>query len=271
MARVELPASKIRARRRKRRVRIMIALVALVVVVAGILLGLLWAPFARIHTVDIEGASSVNVDTVHAAAEALLEGQEWYVVPRDSVFFYPKEVLRSGLLQQFPVFKTIGFSSPSLTALSISVTERAPAALWCGESMATSSPCSLMDDSGAVYAPAADFSGQVYVQYYGALTASSPKQFMTPDTFQSLTALTAALAAAAKENVVAVEVTPDTGIVHFDSGFVLRYALGGGGADVVERFSLALTAAPFTAHTLSDFDYLDLRFGDRLYYKLKAK
>ena len=35
--------------------------------------------------------------------------------------------------------------------------------------------------------------------------------------------------------------------------------------------TLALEAEPFKGHALSDFEYLDLRFGDRLYYKLKSE
>ncbi|HVZ76153.1 MAG TPA: hypothetical protein VG934_02685 [Candidatus Paceibacterota bacterium] len=269
MARVELPASRVRARRRKRRVRLMIVAAALLVTVAGAAVGLMWLPVVRIQTIDIEGVSSVNLDTVRTAAQSELAGEQWYIFPRDNAFLYPREELRASLMRQFPIFKTVGIYSQNLAALSITVTERAPAALWCGESAASSSPCSLMDDSGAVYAPAADFAGQVYVRYYGALKAAYPKQFMTPESFQGLAALESALAGAAREDIVAVEITPDTGVVHFNDGFVLRYSLMDSGADVVQRFSLALAAAPFTAHKLSDFEYLDLRFGDRLYYKLR--
>ena len=49
------------------------------------------------------------------------------------------------------------------------------------------------------------------------------------------------------------------------------FALGDDGGDVFDRFSLALQSDLFKKHALSDFDYLDLRFGDKLYYKLKTK
>jgi len=41
------------------------------------------------------------------------------------------------------------------------------------------------------------------------------------------------------------------------------------GADVLERIALALQSEPFAKRSLTDFAYLDLRFGDKLYYKLK--
>ena len=57
--------------------------------------------------------------------------------------------------------------------------------------------------------------------------------------------------------------------VMFTNGFTLIFALSDDSGDLFERFSLALSSGPFVAHTLSDFAYLDLRFGDKLYYKLK--
>jgi hypothetical protein len=57
--------------------------------------------------------------------------------------------------------------------------------------------------------------------------------------------------------------------VSFINGFALLFSLDSAGADVYQRFVLALGADAFQGHTLGDFEYLDLRFGDKLYYKLR--
>ena len=56
--------------------------------------------------------------------------------------------------------------------------------------------------------------------------------------------------------------------VRFENNFTLMFNLRDNSGDVYERFVLAQTAEPFKNHNLSDFEYLDLRFGDRLYYKV---
>jgi hypothetical protein len=129
----------------------------------------------------------------------------------------------------------------------------------------------LLDDSGVVYAPAASFSGDAYVSYYGPTSSSTIKQFVMPEQFRAMTALVAAFAQSGKAGAPA-RVVASEGEVHltFDNGFVIKYALADNGADVLERFSQALQADPFTKHPVTDFEYLDLRFGDKLYYKLKA-
>ncbi len=128
----------------------------------------------------------------------------------------------------------------------------------------------MLDDSGIVYTPAANFSGEVYVQYYGPVSATEPREFLTPDRFHSLAALAAAVGQAAKEPVASVSLEDNnTANIGLAGGFVLMISLGDQSAIFSSAFKLALTSAPFTAHPLSDFQYLDLRFGDRLYYKLK--
>jgi hypothetical protein len=51
--------------------------------------------------------------------------------------------------------------------------------------------------------------------------------------------------------------------------FTLIFPAGANMGEVLQRFSLALTTEPFTTHALSDYEYLDVRFGAKLYYKLK--
>ena len=57
--------------------------------------------------------------------------------------------------------------------------------------------------------------------------------------------------------------------MRFADNFTLIFTLVDQGGDVFERLTLALTSGPMAAHKLGDFQYLDLRFGDKLYYKLK--
>ena len=52
--------------------------------------------------------------------------------------------------------------------------------------------------------------------------------------------------------------------MRFVNGFVLKFALNDQAGDIFERFSLALDSAPFGAHQLSEFEYLDLRFGGQV-------
>ena len=139
-------------------------------------------------------------------------------------------------------------------------------------SAATSSSCFLLDSAGIVFAPALIYSGDAYQKYYGVVVGDTlPRQFLDKERFYSLQSLINALQK--KQHLRVQTVTSDIhGDVRltFDGDFAVIFAMTANKGDVFERFGLALMAAPFAARPLSDFEYLDLRFGDTLYYKLKG-
>ena len=136
----------------------------------------------------------------------------------------------------------------------------------------------LMDENGFVYAPAGDFSGDAYFSYYGVATSSTgfvaeplPRQFLTVEQFHSLAALAKAFADNQSNTRISRVVVDSNNDVHlsFANGFTVLFVLAPRGGDVYERFTLALASEPFLKRSVSDFEYLDLRFGDRLYYHLR--
>ena len=99
-----------------------------------------------------------------------------------------------------------------------------------------------------------------------------PEQYLAPGAFNSLSALIDAIAQNQPQDVItSVEVDSSNDVhVGFASGFMLLFPLSADGGDVYNRFILALQSDVFAGRTIADFEYLDLRFGNKLYYKLKA-
>ena len=265
-----LPESKVRARR-KRRARFLLILGAvLLLAVLGGLIYLSWRPFVRIGEVRIEGAQTVATSTLEKFVRERLAGTYLGIFPRDNVLLYSKGRIERDLRAEYPVFAMVSVAAGAPTTLVVAVSERSPAQLWCGTAPEAPQPCLYLDESGAAYAQAPSFSGSPYVRYYGALAPGNfPRQFLDPEKTRSLFALVEAMeekAAAASE--VSVEGNGDVSAV-FAHGFTVKFSLAEDAGKVFERFSLALGSAPFSSHKLSYFEYLDLRFGDKLYYKLK--
>lgn len=236
----------------------------------GGLVWLSWRPYLRIQEIRVEGAQTVASTTLAQFARQRLGGAYLGLIPRDDVFVYPKGRIESDLRSAYPLFKNVSVRADTFSSLILAVSERQPKDLWCGASPEAPQPCLYLDDAGAAYGAAPEFSGSPYIRYYGALSgAALPKQFLSPDAAYSLFALVDAVAEKAGEiKSVAVDTNNDVE-ADFASGFVLKFSLDDDSAKVYEHFALALQSAPFSAHKLSDFQYLDLRFGDKLYYKLK--
>ena len=235
------------------------------------IVALAWLPYARVQTVEVNGAESVGGAALQTLVMKMAEGTRGLVFPKNNVFVFPYKIAEGQLLAAYPVFSEVKVERSGLHTVSVSIVERTATALWCGESQASSSPCYLLDDGAVAYAPAAEFSGQVYVRYYGALDSAS-RQFISQELFKEVAATVNTLQKTiAGETPVRTEIQPNEVRVVFESGFVLLYSPKGDAAGVLERLSLALQAEPFLNKKLSDFEYLDLRFGDKLYYKLKVR
>ncbi|MSR70819.1 hypothetical protein EXS62_02150 [Candidatus Kaiserbacteria bacterium] len=274
MARLELPESRLRARKRRHRLRIGIVLGVFVLLLSGGLIGAAYIPAVRISAVSVTGAQTIPPGTIETQVREHLAGKYLWVLPKDTIFIYPKVRIADDLLAAYPSLASVDVHAVDFHTVGVAVVERVPRALWCTSSEAPSAECYFMDENGVVYAPAPVFSSPVYSVYAGALengmiTDGLPKQFLGPGQFSALSALVDAIGQKVpNDSVRGTDINRDGDvIVRFESNFLLEFALADEGGDLFERFTLALTSAPFKDRALGDFQYLDLRFGDKLYYK----
>lgn len=266
MASRALPVSKLRERRKRRRVLFAVGILLTILVVASGVVGILWMPQLRIEGVEVVGASTAGAQTIEERVGPLLAGTYAYILPKDNIFLFPQDEIQKLLLNDFPTFQNVAVNRKNLQTIRIEIIERKATAIWCGESSA--SPCYLLDTSGNAYTPAADFSDEVYVKFYGPLQAGTSRQFMTPEAFLETSALVEALRAQTpSDQPRSVTIKDNEVTVAFESGFTLLYMVESSAEGVLERFSLTLSSEPFKNKTTQDFLYVDLRFGDKLYYK----
>ncbi len=277
MARVALPQSKVRARRRRRRIIVLSLAAGILVLLLGALVWLSHAAFMRITTVDVSGETALSADTISNAVLADISGSYVYVFPKNNIFLYPKFKTEADLTTQMPTIAKVSVNAKDFHTLSVSVTERARKALWCGAAVTNAQSCYWLDQDGLAYADehqgfSIEEATSSYEHYYGSLSNGVlPLQFLTPEEFHSLSALVDALAQNQQSNTIQNIEVSGAGDVHvtFANTFVLIFSLSSAGADVYQRFVLALGSDVFAGHSLASFQYLDLRFGDKLYYKLK--
>jgi cell division septal protein FtsQ len=266
----------LRARRRRRR-RI---LIALVILIAGAVIGgvvyLLRAPFLRIQTVQVTGADPQSTEEIRHFVEGELSGYYNYFLPKNHVWEYSRADLERRILVAFPRLQSAELKLQSSTALTITVSDRMLRALWCGETPDAPQACLSLDQNGAAFAPAEETSADAYVTYYGALSATTtPPQLLAPAQFHALSALIAALEQAADSGpAVRAAIDADGNVdLTMENGFMLKFTIMDAlkrANILVTRLTIARSSAPFQAHKLNEFEYLDLRFGDSLYYKLKG-
>jgi hypothetical protein len=265
-------STRLAQRRRRRLLFISLCVATATLLICGGVVWLCNASFLKITSVTVSGENVVPTSSIEQAALHEIQGSYFGLFPRSNIFLYPKESIRKDILALYPTLKSIAIHASNFHTLTISVTERSPRALWCGTSTTDASDCVLLDTTGTAYAHAVQDSGQGFVKYYGPLQSGQlPKQFLTSAQFYSLSALVDTFAKKLAPDVItSVSVDQNNDVRLTASGnYDILFTLNDDSGKIFEHFSLILTVPPFKNTSLSLFHYIDLRFGDKVYYKVK--
>ncbi len=255
----------LQARRRKLKV---LAGFAALVLAASAVYGIGYAsylPEFSVQRIDIGGTETIRPTLVRLLAETVIFNGTHPLISRSLVFAFPRSELETAMKEYFPRVKDVSISRESLFAqtVRIAIVERSAYAQWC----ATADQCFLMDREGMIFAAATAGSRRVtpYV-FSGGLASSTPiGETYLPGHLTSLFALLERLGQAgfAAETIV-VEGQEFT--VLLTRGYSVRASFGADVSSVVHNLELVLSA-PALRGKESALKYIDLRFGNRVYYK----
>lgn len=266
------------ARLQKRRRKIIIGKVVAALLCAGGLWGLVFwlsgLPAITIRDVQIQGAVSVSSTELASTTAQFLKGRYFFTVPKANIFFYPKNAIERNLLQAFPMLERATLRFKNFHTIGITVVERMPRALWCAESESAGKSkenCYVLQDTGLIFAEASSTPAS-FIRFYKTLSAQNPigQEYESPIRFRALLQFADDVNALGL-SVRAFRERPDTDV---------QVEIVGGGRLVVGR-DADLVAAAANLHTIvsdpgfggaegfKELDYLDLRFGNKIFYRLK--
>ncbi len=237
----------------------------------------------RIHSISISGITSIPESDIKELVKKVLADSYGYVIPRDNILFYPKEEILSVLQSTFLKILSVEIKRDGLRGIIVSIEERSPYVLWCGNSVVISpkdnAKCYFVDSSGLVYSEAPVFSNDVYMHYYGGAIGNGNilgAHYLPGVDFRSLDQFVRTLISAGVE----------TKHIRVYDGDVDVYIVGKAGAvPTVLRFSIT---QPYTKSLsafntfisdqissstiqkyLASVEYLDFRFGNKIYSKVR--
>lgn len=299
--------SPIRARRR--RTRIIIALIILILI-GAIAYGISWVsylPRYSVESVSIVGAQEVPSSDIYAYVESLLHTGGHPYLSKDNIFLYNPGAIEREVVGYFPRIASVSVSRASLfsTAVTVTVTERQPYAVWCTD--ATQADCYQMDNTGFIFAQAP---GQVVSTVVATDSTSSPQAATSTPVVPSPQAqyvfqggIATSTTATSSSAIISISpigqifagshmpgivallellgqagFNPTGAIVQDDQdfwvplsqGFYIKASFGEDPQDLVSNLQLVLSSSALQGKQ-SELEYVDLRFGDRVYYKLQGQ
>lgn len=265
----------------------------------------------RISEVVLTGGILVTEKDISEESLNLISGSFFWLFPRNNSFLYSKKYLEENLMSKFRRIETINISLEGLNKMVVDITERKPIAVWCdklpgskkvkigsgvaGVTLATttiqsenepiqeeltskdSNPkCYFIDLHSTIFAEAPDFSGDAYFKYYGLVESANPigQKFIASST--QFTKINNFI-----DSVKKLKLKPLYLRVKGEDEFAL--VIHGGGEiffDSKKSLSLAFdnletllssSELSFGIRESPSIDYIDLRYGNKLFYKLRTQ
>ena len=240
----------------------------------------------KIRTISILGNRIVETKDIESIVQNDLEGHYLFLFPKNNFLIYPKNKIKKDLAITYKRLKDISLDASNIKNISINVSEYDGKYLWCGNlipalrSNLNDNKCYFLDDSGYIFDEAPYFSGKVYFKFYGSIEGDKiiGNNYL-PKNFNKIVAF--------KKNLEDVNLNPTNfWVTYHPEGDEGTFSLSGEPvmspyvifnmdsdyAKIAENLQSALGVEPLRTdiqNKFSTLQYLDLRFGNKVYYKFK--
>jgi len=241
-------------------------LVLLVVVFLGVFVW--YATRLAVFTiteVTIEGGETIAHEKIESLAEQQLTGSYLLLIPHRFTYLYPHDRIIE-TIESIPRAHDVVVERRGNKKLHITFAEYIPHALWCLGAEETAE-CYFLDTSGYAFAPAPPLRGNALTRHVieGAHELYSG-QVLPPSTIGTIDVFTHAL-----ESELGFRVSL---ITHTEVGDITYHVNGGGDLlvapsmtpeETFENLQSVLTSEEFGHITPGSFNYIDLRFGNKVF------
>lgn len=236
----------------------------------------------KIKTVLTEGFKIENEKDAHERVIELLNGSYFFLYPKNNIFIYPKDTIISQVQKVYPRLEDITIHRNSFSKITLSVKERVPVYLWCGNDYTISidqTNCYFTDATGYVFSQAPKFSAPVYFTFYTPINFDIPitHYVANKDLITKIISIKNKLTVLGIK-VYTVSVKEDNELVFtlnkagYTGGQELRFDTKDDLDLAMVNLQTALDAEPLLSGKTNNFEsflYIDTRYDNKVFYKLR--
>ncbi len=230
----------------------------------------------NINNIQISGNKVIEAKMIEDIVKEKITGNYLWIFPKTNFLFYPKGEIRKELADKFKRLKDISLNVQNLQTLNVSLNERTALYTYCGlapvELDDKNQKCYFMDESGYIFDEAPYFSGEVYLKFYGI----ADSYFFQPNFAKLISFKETLEKIGIKPVVFFIEDTGDIKVFLSSTtsqlGPFINLKANANFDEIVENLQSVLTTEPLQTEFKTKYSsllYIDLRFGNKVYYKFK--
>ncbi|MEN9852684.1 MAG: hypothetical protein RI996_627 [Candidatus Parcubacteria bacterium] len=282
------PVSKLAKKRTQKNKKKFIFLIVVCVLLVVVYIVAMRSAFFRIETIEVQGVPNTYAELIKKDTQAYLDTYILGILPKNNIFlFSPKEAERS-ILQKNSYVESIEYKRKGLHELIVEAQLRTPRFVVLHNKYSTE-PIAFVDNQGRIFSTAYTDTSTSTIPLYESIdhtsdhtssttTASLPINFAekigtTLDT-QYISNLVFYIDEISKRNFkvhgVVVKPLQDVDILITPEGGAIRLSLVSEREKVLSTFVAAKKAEPlraYLANNISQMQYIDLRYGNKVFYK----
>ncbi|PIR69132.1 hypothetical protein COX93_00270 [Candidatus Nomurabacteria bacterium CG_4_10_14_0_2_um_filter_30_12] len=239
----------------------------------------------NISNIKITGNKVIETKAIEDIVKENITGYYFYFFPKTNFIIYPQSKINAELMSKFKRIKDISINNKNIKTLDISLTERTALYTYCGSSIdlipeSQNQKCYFIDEDGYIFDEAPYFSEGIYLKFYGIIDNNEENpsgSYFFPSYFKKLITLKETLnKIGIKPVAFFIEDNKDVNVFLSSSstqiGPKIIFKLDSDFEKIIENLQSVLTTEPFQTdfkNKYSSLLYIDLRFGNKVYYKFK--
>lgn len=234
---------------------------------------LLHRPYLQINNIVVNGNSVISDSDIRDITESILNGKYFFLFPRTNSLIYPLKEIESSILSAYKQIESVDLVRTDFQTLSMNIKEQKPYALWCIVKSEDIQECYFLNEKeGLVFSKAPNFTGNVFFRFYGDLADVNPigrYYLKVNDEFSRVNVLIRSIR---KLDVKPIELRL-LGLVdmelYMEDGSKIIFTREQSSSVVLDNLKVVLESETFQDEKIRDIEYIDLRFGNKVYFKLK--
>jgi|GEM_PF-1504290 len=228
-------------------------------------------PEVTIASVVISGGETVPHEVVQKKVEMALSGSYALLIPRRFSYLVPYQDIITAI-NSIPRVHDASVIRSFRNELSISFQEYVPYALWCDRVLTGSSTpayCLFVDENGFAYSEAPPLLGETFVRF--VVEGKKPEvgvHVYDTEALLRYRLFSDAISKNHKHRLRAITETKDSDLILHLSGEVnILMTKSADIEGIFQNIESVFLAKEFKGKKLESFEYIDLRFGNKVYIK----
>ncbi len=248
--------------------------VALIILLVGLGSWLSHRPYLQITNIIVNGNNVISDSKIKKITETVfIDERYFFLFSRTNSIIFPEEEIKDLILITFKQIKSVDIVRTNFHTISMEIEEHKPYATWCtSENSGAIDNCYFINKEGFVFSKAPNFTGNVFMRFYGDLIGPDyiGKYYLKVDNeFNKINTLINSVKKLKIEPIELHTVGISDMELYLEGESKILFTREQSSSEVLDNLTVILESETFKEKNMEDIEYIDLRFGNKVYFKLK--